>query len=117
MIAQALGANEFMQVTWHETAKVIVFSQWRDGVCVAATPVRVTDTVELTTLLVSTLGHAATTASTNEASSVEANASSGRMTRRARATRWVVQRLVDRSGLGDARSKLDEFGPRTKKSA
>ena len=116
MIPQALGANEFMQATWHETANVIVFSQWRDGVCVAATPVRVTDTVELTNLLVSTLGHAAT-APPHEAPSVEANASGVRMTRRARATRWLVDRLVDRSGLSHARSKLDEIGARTKKSA
>ena len=56
---QALGADEYLRVTWHETDRVIVFSHWQGEVCVAATPVRVTETTELATLLVEALGHAA----------------------------------------------------------
>jgi hypothetical protein len=59
-LQQALGADEFLRVTWHETDRVIVFSHWRGELCVAATPVKVTDTAELATLLVQALVHAAT---------------------------------------------------------
>jgi hypothetical protein len=59
-LQQALGADEFLRVTWHETDRVIVFSHWQSEICVAATPVKVADTAELTTLLVQALGHAAT---------------------------------------------------------
>jgi hypothetical protein len=59
-LQQALGADEFLRVTWHETDRVIVFSHWQGGICVAATPVKVADTAELATLLVQALGHAAT---------------------------------------------------------
>jgi hypothetical protein len=58
-VPQALGANEYLRVTWHETDRVVVFSHWQGEVCVAATPVRVTDTADLATLLVEALGHAA----------------------------------------------------------
>lgn len=59
-LPQALGADEFLRVTWHETDRVVVFSHWQGERCVAATPVKVTDTAELATLLVEALGHAAT---------------------------------------------------------
>jgi len=59
-LPHALGADEFLRVTWHETDRVIVFSHWQGERCVAATPVRVTDSAELATLLVEALGHAAT---------------------------------------------------------
>jgi len=58
-VPQALGADEYLRVTWHETDRVIVFSHWQGEVCVAATPVKVTETAELATLLVGALGHAA----------------------------------------------------------
>ena len=48
---QALGADEFLRVTWHPGRDVIVFSHWQGAECVAATPVRVTDLDELATLL------------------------------------------------------------------
>jgi hypothetical protein len=56
-VPQALGADEYLRVTWHEANRVIVFSQWRGEVCVAATPVRVTETTDLATLLAEALGH------------------------------------------------------------
>jgi hypothetical protein len=58
-LPQALGADEFVRVTWHEAEQVVVFSQWRGSVCVAATPVRITETPELAALLVDALGAAA----------------------------------------------------------
>ncbi len=58
-LPQALGADEFVRATWHDTEQVVVFSQWRGSVCVAATPVRVADTAELAALLVDALGDAA----------------------------------------------------------
>lgn len=51
LVPQALGSDEFLRVTWHESRQVMVFSHW-DGVrCVAATPVRVADLAELAELI------------------------------------------------------------------
>jgi hypothetical protein len=58
-LPQALGADEYLRVTWHESDRVIVFSHWQGETCVAATPVLVTDAVDLTGLLVDALGEAA----------------------------------------------------------
>ncbi len=54
-IPQALGADEFLRVTWHEQKQLIVFSHWQGDHCVAATPVRVTDIAELAELTVAAL--------------------------------------------------------------
>ena len=59
-VPQALGADEFLRVTWHERDRIIVFSHWSGNSCVAATPVRITDTPELVELLVAAVGHAVT---------------------------------------------------------
>jgi hypothetical protein len=55
LVPQALGADEFLRVTWHESRKVIVFSHWQGDHCVAATPVRVSDIAELAELTVAAL--------------------------------------------------------------
>ena len=55
LVPQALGADEFLRVTWHESRKVIVFSHWQGDRCVAATPVRVSDIAELAELTVAAL--------------------------------------------------------------
>jgi hypothetical protein len=57
-LPQALGADEFLRVTWHESDRVVVFSHWQGETCVAATPVLVADTADLTALLVDALGDA-----------------------------------------------------------
>jgi hypothetical protein len=59
-VPQALGADEFLRVTWHERDRIIVFSHWSGNSCVAATPVRITDVPELAELLVAAVGHAVT---------------------------------------------------------
>jgi len=55
-LPQALGADEFLRVTWHESRGVMVFSHWDGGRCVAATPVRVADVTELASLTAAALG-------------------------------------------------------------
>lgn len=52
---QALGADEFLRVTWHEQRRVIVFSHWQGDRCLAATPVKVDDIAELAELTVTAL--------------------------------------------------------------
>jgi hypothetical protein len=54
-VPQALGADEFLRVTWHEGRRVLVFSHWEGDRCVAATPVRVSDIAELAELTVTAL--------------------------------------------------------------
>jgi hypothetical protein len=51
LVPQALGSDEFLRVTWHETRELIVFSHWAGDHCVAATPVRITDVAELAALI------------------------------------------------------------------
>ena len=50
LVPQALGSDEFLRVTWHESRDVMVFSHWEGDHCVAATPVRVVDLSELAEL-------------------------------------------------------------------
>jgi hypothetical protein len=50
LVPHALGADEFLRVTWHEQRRVVVFSHWQGDHCVAATPVRVSDLPELAEL-------------------------------------------------------------------
>ncbi len=59
-VPQALGADEFLRATWHESDRIIVFSHWSGNSCVAATPVRIADTPELAELLVTAVGYAVT---------------------------------------------------------
>ncbi len=50
-VPQALGADEFLRVTWHERKGLFVFSHWVGNECVAATPVRVDQLDALSDLL------------------------------------------------------------------
>ncbi len=55
LVPQALGSDEFLRVTWHESRQVMVFSHWDGDRCIAATPVRVADLAELGELTASAL--------------------------------------------------------------
>ncbi len=55
LVPQALGADQFLRVTWHAQRRLLVFSHWEGDHCVAATPVRVSDAAELAELMVSAI--------------------------------------------------------------
>jgi len=55
LVPQALGSDEFLRATWHESRQVMVFSHWDGDHCVAATPVRVADLAELAELIAGAL--------------------------------------------------------------
>ena len=57
LVPQALGSDEFLRVTWHESRELIVFSHWDGDHCVAATPVRITDIEELASLISQAAAH------------------------------------------------------------
>jgi len=61
LVPQALGSDEFLRVTWHESRDVMVFSHWDGDHCVAATPVRVADLAELSELIAGALASSAST--------------------------------------------------------
>jgi hypothetical protein len=61
LVPQALGSDEFLRVTWHESREVMVFSHWDGDHCIAATPVRVADIVELAELTVIALASSSST--------------------------------------------------------
>ena len=54
---QALGGDEYLRATWHESKQVVVFSQWTGDACTAAIPVRVDQLGDLAGLLVDALGN------------------------------------------------------------
>jgi hypothetical protein len=56
LVPQALGSDEFLRVTWHESRDLVVFSQLSGDQCTAAIPVRVSQLNEATTLLVDAVG-------------------------------------------------------------
>jgi hypothetical protein len=58
-IPDARGGGASLRVTWHPAQRKVVFSHWRDGVCVATTPVHLAEVPRLISLLVSALGQAA----------------------------------------------------------
>ena len=62
LLRQALGGDEFVRVTWHERKGVVVFSHWSGDTCTTATPVRVDETGDLATLLVTALAQRAAAA-------------------------------------------------------
>ena len=47
----ALGADEFLRMTWHDSRRLAVFSVWSGARCTAAVPVRVGDLGELASLV------------------------------------------------------------------
>lgn len=47
-----------LRVSWHPTRRVVVFSHWRDGVCVATTPVELAEIPSIIAVLVKALGDA-----------------------------------------------------------
>jgi hypothetical protein len=52
LVPQALGADQFLRVTWHDGRRLMVVSHWEGDHCVAATPVRVDQLGELAELVV-----------------------------------------------------------------
>jgi hypothetical protein len=58
-LPDARNKRAYLQVTRHGDQRKLVFSQWRDGVCVASTPVEVSELPALIGVLAEALGDAA----------------------------------------------------------
>ncbi|HWE70813.1 MAG TPA: hypothetical protein VG205_10640 [Acidimicrobiales bacterium] len=59
-IVDPRNADRHLRVSWHATNRVVVFSQWRDGVCVATTPVELAEIPGVIGVLVNALEEATT---------------------------------------------------------
>jgi hypothetical protein len=57
-IPDARGGRASLRVTWHTEQRTIAFSVWRDGVCVATIPIRLSDVPGLISMLAYALGEA-----------------------------------------------------------
>jgi hypothetical protein len=53
------GGDQYLRATWHPESATIVFSHWNGEVCMASTPVALTDCTELIELQVRSLSHVA----------------------------------------------------------
>ena len=61
-IPDARGRGASLQVTSHSGQRKVVLSHWRDGICVASTPVDLSELPALIGVLAEALGDAASTA-------------------------------------------------------
>jgi len=59
-IPDARGSGASLRVTRHSQQRKVVLSHWRDGVCVASTPIELVEIPTLIGVLVEALGDAAT---------------------------------------------------------
>ncbi|MEP1123433.1 MAG: hypothetical protein ABJH68_06025 [Ilumatobacter sp.] len=59
LLRQALGGDEFLRVTWHESKDVFVFSHWVGDTCTNATPVGVSELGDLASMTVAAIGRRA----------------------------------------------------------
>ncbi len=53
------GGDQYLRATWHPESATIVFSHWSGEVCVASTPVALTDCTELIELQIRSLSQVA----------------------------------------------------------
>jgi len=61
------NGDRHLRVSWHASRQVVVFSQWRQGVCVATTPVELADIPAVIGVLVDALVDASEGAPSNAA--------------------------------------------------
>jgi hypothetical protein len=54
-LADVRGNDLYLRATWHPESGTIVFSHWNGEVCMASTPVALTDCTELIALMVRSL--------------------------------------------------------------
>lgn len=57
-IPDARGKRAYLQVTRHSDQRRVVLSQWRDGICVASTPLDVSELPALIGMLAEAMGDA-----------------------------------------------------------
>jgi len=58
-IVDSRNRGRYLRMSWHPSRRAVIVSQWRDGVCVATTPVGLADLPALIDLLVQVLQDAA----------------------------------------------------------
>ncbi len=58
-LADVRGGNQYLRATWHPESATMVFSHWNGEVCMASTPVALTDCAELIELQVRSLSQVA----------------------------------------------------------
>jgi hypothetical protein len=58
-LADVRGGDQYLRATWHPESATIVFSHWNGEVCMASTPVALTDCTELIELQVRALSQVA----------------------------------------------------------
>jgi hypothetical protein len=58
-LADVRGGDQYLRATWHPESGTIVFSHWNGEVCMASTPVALTDCTELIDLQVRSLSQVA----------------------------------------------------------
>jgi len=58
-LADVRGRDQYLSTTWHPDSATIVFSHWDGEVCLASTPVALTDSTKLIDLMVRALSQVA----------------------------------------------------------
>jgi hypothetical protein len=58
-LADIRGGDQYLRATWHAESDTVVFSHWSGEVCLASTPLALTDSAQLVDLLVRALADTA----------------------------------------------------------
>jgi hypothetical protein len=58
-LADVRGGDQYLRTTWHPDSSTIVFSHWNGEMCLASTPVALTDSTKLIDLMVRALSEVA----------------------------------------------------------
>ncbi|HEX3461761.1 MAG TPA: hypothetical protein VHT49_12715 [Acidimicrobiales bacterium] len=110
-IVDPRNAERHLRVSWHATKRVVVFSQWRDGVCVATTPVDLTEIPGVIGVLISALEDASKSTPT-DAASPNPTAQSVRQDINELVRDWLRPRLASITALTPRSKSLpDEVEP------
>jgi hypothetical protein len=106
-IVDPRNADRHLRVSWHASKRVVVFSQWRDGVCVATTPVELAEIPGVIGVLISALEDATTRPLTETGSETPATSPT------AQSVRQDINELV-RDWLRPRLASITDLTPRSK---
>lgn len=59
-IADPRNRGRYLRASWHPSRRLVIISQWRDGICVASTPIEIGEIGALVDLFVAALRDALT---------------------------------------------------------
>lgn len=95
-ITDPRSRSNLLRLSWHPAKRVVILSQWRDGVCIATTPLEIARVTDIAGFLVKVLHDAAT-------QSIPATDNPSQGNRLGRIWQWLHPRLAPVVAIARAR--------------